>query len=510
LAGSCHVAWAGGELKVQLDPQAVCQTIDGFGASDAWQCQFVGKNWPLEKRERIADLLFSRALDPQGNPKGIGLSVWRFNVGAGTADQGSASGIRNPWRRAECFLNADGSYDWTRQSGEQWFLKAARQRGVERLLAFLNSPPVHLTRNGKGYASKGSLNLNLKPERLDDCAVFMAEVLSHFEKEGLHFDYLSPFNEPQWTWDGAGQEGTPALNTELAALVRSCSRELSRRGLSTQLVIGEAGTIGHILKKMDDDGRDDQARCFFSPASPLYVGDLANVAPLISGHSYQSVWPLDRQVGYRRLLQDSLKAVNPRLGYWMSEYCVMERNDEVGGGNRRDLGMTTALFVSRIIHHDLTVAQARSWQWWTAVSQVDYKDGLVYLDDGSRGDSGRMGPETASLIQDGVIRESKLLWALGNYSRFVRPGMVRIECTVSPEQSIVDGLLASAYQGPGGDTVTVLINLSQEEMHCDLGSDRTVDVYTTSGTTNLAQTRQSASKVTVPARSLATCVWRSE
>ncbi len=85
-------------MKVQVDPQAVCQTIDGFGASDAWQCQFVGKNWPLDKRERIADLLFSRELDPQGNPRGIGLSVWRFNVGAGTAEQGGGSGIRNPWR----------------------------------------------------------------------------------------------------------------------------------------------------------------------------------------------------------------------------------------------------------------------------------------------------------------------------------------------------------------------------------------------------------------------------
>ena len=141
------------DLRIRIDPSVSCQVIDGFGASDAWQCQFVGQHWPRAKRERIADLLFSRELDPEGNPRGIGLSLWRFNLGAGTAEQGEASGIRNPWRRSECFRNPDGSYDWSKQSGQQWFLQAARQRGVERFLAFVNSPPVHLTRNGKGPVS---------------------------------------------------------------------------------------------------------------------------------------------------------------------------------------------------------------------------------------------------------------------------------------------------------------------------------------------------------------------
>jgi O-glycosyl hydrolase len=132
LIGACWVsaaigdAFAGTEpLRIRIDTGTSYQTIDGFGASDAWQCAVVGKNWPLAKREQIADLLFSQGVDSQDNPKGIGLSVWRFNVGAGTAEQGDASDIRNPWRRTECFQNPDGSYDWSRQAGQQWFLKAA-------------------------------------------------------------------------------------------------------------------------------------------------------------------------------------------------------------------------------------------------------------------------------------------------------------------------------------------------------------------------------------------------
>lgn len=500
-------------LRIRIDPATSYQAIDGFGASDAWQCAIVGKNWPLEKRERIADLLFSRELDAQGNPKGIGLSIWRFNLGAGTAEQGDASDIRNPWRRAECFQNPDGSYDWSKQAGQQWFLRAARQRGVERFLAFPNSPPVHLTRNGKGYAPKGLPYLNIKPGKLDAYATFQVDVLEHFAKEGLHFDYLSPFNEPQWAWDSPGQEGTPALNTELYALIRYLSKDLAHRKLGIQLVIGEAGTIGHAFTNMDymglkSDGRDDQAQFFFSPESPFYIGDLPNVAPIISAHNYHSVWPLDRQVEYRRMLHDALAAANPKLGYWMSEYCILERNDEIRGGGRRDLGMNTALFVARIIHNDLTIAQARSWQWWTALSQVDFKDGLVYLDDGSKEDGGNMGPQTLSLMHDGVARESKLLWALGNYSRFVRPGMVRVKCVTDPEQSYVNGVLASAYKGPESKVVAVLVNLSQEDQRCDLGSAKQFEVYTTSRKTNLEKTVQSGSDIALPARAVITCVDR--
>ncbi len=461
-------------LRLKIGTGTLYQTIDGFGASDAWQCNLVGRDWPAEKRERIADLLFSQEVDAKGKPMGIGLSIWRFNVGAGTAEQGEGSDIRNPWRRAECFLNSDGSYDWSKQAGQQWFLKAARQRGVERFLAFANSPPVHLTQNGKGYASKGPPHLNITPGKLDQYATFLVNVLDHFEKEGPRFDYLSPLNEPQWDWDGSGQEGTPALNIELYALTRYLSKELSERKLATQLVIGEAGTIGHAFTNMESmgmksDGRDDQAQFFFNPKSPFYVGDLPNMALLIVAHGYHSVWPLDRQVEYRQRLHNALQAANPKLGYWMSEYCVLEKNEEIGGGGRRDLGMDTALFVARIIHNDLTIAQARSWQWWTAVSQVDFKDGLVYLDDGSRGDSGNMGPRTRTLMQDGVVRESKLLWVLGNYARFVRPGMRRVACAIEPEQSCVDGVMGSAFQGRDNKLVVVLINLSKREQYLRLG-----------------------------------------
>lgn len=503
-------------IQVECYPEVTYQFIDGFGASDAWRAQFVGKNWPIEKRDHIADLLFSREFDPDGNPRGIGLSIWRFYLSAGTAEQGDDSEIgsrSNPWRRGECFLNADGSYNWSRLEGQRWFLEAAKDRGVEKLLAFTNSPPVHYTNNGKGFAPKGVIHLNLKPGYMEKYARYMAEVMEHFNKEGLFFDYLSPVNEPQWDWDGHSQEGTPALNEEIYSLTRYLSGELSSRELKTQIVIGEAGTIGHAtldmsLLGMPSDGRDNQARFFFNEASPFYIGDLPNVEFTISAHSYHSVWPVDEQVQNRALAYKMIRAANPKLGYWMSEYCILQENDELGGGNGRDLGMNTALYVARIIHHDMVLTNAKSWQWWTAISQVDYKDGLVYLDDGSDGDSGKMGGSVESLQYDGAVRDSKLLWVLGNYSRFVRPGMVRIKCELSEEQSPENGVLVSAFKEPGSAImIYVFVNQSNEEVIVNMGCSEDIRTYITDKRRNMEFTVQASNKLALPPRSVLTVLW---
>ncbi|MFC1764754.1 glycoside hydrolase [Planctomycetota bacterium] len=510
--GAPVVAQEEPSLQLKIQSKVTYQTIDGFGASDAWRAQFVGEHWPIAKRNKIADLLFSQEEDENGNPLGIGLSIWRFYLSAGTAEQGEASEIDNPWRRGECFLNADGSYNWDKHQGQRWFLQAAKQQGVEKFLAFPNSPPVHYAHNGKGFSPKGVIHLNLKPGAMEDYAQYLVEVMEHFKNEGIVFDYLSPINEPQWNWDGSGQEGTPALNEEIHSLVRYLSHELVSRGLKTRIVISEAGAIDHVGISMDrqgkkSHGRNDQARFFFNPESPFYIGDLPNVEKTISAHSYHSVWPIDKQIENRIRVGNAIKLANPDLGYWMSEYCILQRNGEIRRGGGRDLTMKTALYVARIIHHDLTLTHAKSWQWWTAITQCDYKDGLVYLDDGSQGDTGRMGGHVESLQHDGMVRESKLLWVLGNYSRFIRPGMIRIKCELSAEQSPENGLLVSAYKDvEKGYEVYVLTNLSQEEKHVDVGPGKQVKTYTTDKSHSLDLSYQSLSRIRIPRRAVLTVV----
>ena len=135
------------QTNVIVNPTVTYQTIHGFGASDAWNADFVGKYWNNSVKSDIAKKLFSKNFLGNGNPEGIGLSRWRFNIGAGSAEQGTASNIEMAERRAECFLNEDGSYNWNKQSGQQWFLTQAKTYGVENLVAFVNSPPRFFTKN---------------------------------------------------------------------------------------------------------------------------------------------------------------------------------------------------------------------------------------------------------------------------------------------------------------------------------------------------------------------------
>lgn len=504
------------EIKIDINSQL--QTMDGFGASDAWRCQMVGKYWPDEKRNHVADLLFSQDFDNEGNPKGIGLSIWRFYLGAGSMEQGAESKITDEWRRAECFQNPDGTYDWSKQEGQRWFLQAAKKRGVDKYLAFTISAPVQMTKNGKAAAETKGPNMNIKEGMIPDYAEFLVECIDNLQKqEGIKFDYLSPINEPQWDWalndqGVTSQEGTPATTAEMAEFTKSLSEKLNAKSLSTQIALGEAAQIDFLYQDGRFPGRVDHIKEFFDPASANKVGGLPNVLNVITGHSYFTTWPIASQISTREKLASRLKQYN--VGYWQTEYCILENPGagEIpgGGGGQRDLGIKTALYVARVIHNDIAVSNASSWQWWTALTRADYKDGLIYLDNGSNNGS-NSSPDYCKT--DGYVRDSKTLWALGNYSLFVRPGMVRVAVDGLTGVTASTDVMATAYLDKATKKfVVVAINCADKDQKYKVNvngklKDGSLTPYVTSETSNLKKgTAVKAESFEIPARSVVTYV----
>ncbi|WP_165454308.1 glycoside hydrolase [Hyunsoonleella pacifica] len=489
-------------IKVNVNKESVFQTIEGFGASDAWRCQFVGKYWPSAKKERIAELLFSNDFDTLGNPKGIGLSIWRFYIGAGTSEQGIHSDIKNEWRRAESFIDANGNYDWSKQEGQQWFLQKAKSYGVKKFLAFSISAPVCWTKNGKGYNSDlVSGKLNLQDDKYDDYASFMVEILKYFYSTGVSFNYLSPINEPQWEWEKKTQEGTPATNNDIVKLTQLIDKQLVKSDLSTEIVLGEAADLRWLYALYNKPKRGNQIESFFGVNGTLQ--HLKHVKNAISGHSYFTTWPVDSLIQIRQKLNKELK--NNNVDYWQSEFCILENTDDIGGGNKRDLGIDTALYVARVIHADLTLANASSWQWWTALTNADYKDGLVYLDSGNASDLFNLD----SIKYDGNYHDSKLLWAFGNYSRFVKPGMVRVGVQLEEGKESIkkqyQNVMCSAYvDKTSSKLVIVAINYSDENKTIDISNCQIKDVYVTSSTKNLESKKVINNKIILEARSINT------
>ena len=78
---------------------------------------------------------------------------------------------------------------------------------------------------------------------------------------------------------------------------------------------------------------------------------------------------------------------------------------------------------------------------------------MIYTDYQKEGD-----PET--------IYPSKTLWTLGNYSRFIRPGAVRVDLQGVDE---IDGLLGSAYKSAQNrELILVFVNMDGIEKSVSL------------------------------------------
>lgn len=479
------------------------QMIDGFGASDAWSMWRIGE-WDDSLQVKVADWLFS-------TDKGIGLSVWRFNAGAGSASQGDSAQI-NLDTRTEYF---------EKQTGQRRFLRLAKERGVPTFLAFYNSPPVHLTQNGLATNTGRGGTLNLRADAYADFASYMANMLETAKREdGIDFAYVCPVNEPDghWNWQGPKQEGSPATNREIARVARLLDAELQKRRLGTKILINESSDLRCMLGVYEADWqRGNEIQCFWNPDSAdTYVGDLKSVADVMAGHSYWTNTPVlmpgdaDYETvglyGYRKRVADALREV--KRGFWMTELCIMGNDEEIHGGGGFDFSMEEALYVARVMHYDLTVANARSWQWWRAAGG-DYKDGLIRMYvKGERLGRGK------GVAESNMVRDSKLMWTLGNYSRFVRPGAVRldVEGGMSPR-----GLMLSAYRNGDGSVAVVAINYSEADrlvnvaMPASLSKKKVAVAYRTSdrpGEDLKEVGKMRLGKVTLPARSVTTLIVR--
>jgi O-glycosyl hydrolase len=479
------IAQGTGKVTIDIDRETTYQTIQNFGASDAWACQFAG-NWPEDKKNKIADWLFSTDTLDKGNPKGIGLSIWRYNFGAGSAEQNEGSGIKDEWRRAA--LTTGNS---TRTEGQNWFLQAAKKRGVKQFLGFFNSPPVALTRNGKAFAVKGSCNIDSSNYKA--FADYTVKAIKHIRnKTGVMLDYISPVNEPQWDWSDGGQEGCPYKNVEISGLVKAFSKSFSENNLPSKLLVTESGSHVYLLKDADKPNKGNQIFTFFNAASPYYIGGLPNVSQSIASHSYFTTSPLDKGFELRAQIRDSIsKAKN--IDFWQSEYCILGNNEGEIEGDKRDLGMGAALYLAKVIYQDLAGANAAAWHWWTALSAYDYKDGLVYID---------------KKENDGQFTDSKMLWVLGNYSLFIRPGMQRIEAISSDK-----GLHVSAFKDVKGKIVIVVVNATDAEKPVAVKPKNSIDsgklmiTYTTSATGNLQKNLVKAEEIAIPANSVVSIVF---
>jgi hypothetical protein len=365
-----------------------------------------------------------------------------------------------------------------------------------------------MTRNGLTFCNRNGDTTNLKPGYEGQYARYTVDILEHFrsnpnESERIEFAYISPVNEPQWDWAGHSQEGNRASNGDIKRILESLHAELQRRHSPTQIAALESGSLQDMWQL--DAKASSTWKAPYGNYIETFLGNSTTrsiMSQRISYHDYGSDRVAGELLEHRSKLAEQVR-LYPDCKFWMSEYCILT-GSEGKGGNGRDLTMNTALDVARIIHLDLTRVGVSAWQWWTAVSGVDYKDGLIYTDWKKPGDEESIYP-------------ARLLWVLGNYSRFVRPGMRRIEMVVPNEN--IDGLMGSTYKSDEQRrVVTVYVNMGttpqSRQLIFNLGQHRwtlsSLTPYITSDTPGdelrPMPPASADGRVEIPARSVVTLV----
>ncbi len=418
---------AAAPAAAEVSPHAA-QTIDNIGASGAWWVNDL-KNFDPKVRARVARLLFSE--------DGLDLSSYRYNIGGG------GTGVTYAPRAPEDFLAPDGGYDWSKDEAGRYFLRAAAEYGVEDLIGFVNSAPAAWKTNGKSCGG------HLKAENEQDFAKYVADVTDHFAGQGVRLDYISPFNEPTNSFDSCGQEGMLVDVPQRDDIVRALGAEQRTRHQKATIIADESTSTVKFNAEVP--------QWISQPGTAQYVAKLAH-------HTYDNPGDADRAQVY-----ETSRAAGKES--WSTEICCFGKGG-TGWAQEYDPTIDGGLNLSRIVYKDFATAHDSAFQWWVALSEMTgsdptarndegWNDGLIYYDP----DYAKNGNQT--------LYFTKRYYALGQYSRFVRPGATLHDVTGAP-----DGVEVSAYDR-NGDWVVVVNNHNATDTALNLHFDSRTPVRAT-------------------------------
>ncbi|MGN1421626.1 MAG: glycoside hydrolase [Eubacterium sp.] len=476
-----------------VDESTTYQTLNGFGASACWWSQDVGK-W--ENSKEILSYLYD-------SDKGIGLNIYRYNLGAGSKGD---SHILTENRSTEGFLNDDGSYDFTADADAQKCLKEAKELAGDdlRVTLFCNSAPVQLTKNGAGYCSPSKdenapWESNLAPENYESFADYCYSCAVHFLDEGYRVTDVSPINEPQYNWQAwYNDDGTYSVNQEGCYYSKTEARDLLNVFVDKfdGSDVDEKGCKVSMFESGAIEGDDSTCAAYMDcilGKGPKYVfknKKLRNYFDTVNMHSYWS----DKAT--KENAENYFSDKYSKYSIACTEYCQMTTDESTGvfdlisAEENGTNGMTIeyGVAMAKVIVDDLTVMNATEWDWWLGCSYGTYTDGLVYLNPDDHSD----------------IQASKRLWCLGNFSKFIDEGAIRLACS-----SGVDGLDSCAFANLDGTNVIVYVNDTDNDLSTTYDCQSDYEIYTTSADCDLEMTSKGGkgtAEITVPSMSVVTVV----
>jgi len=377
------------------------QTIEGFGINDNWGQQFSSSD---------ADSLFSTT-------NGIGLTLLRVGMSDGGNFYNS-------------FESSNISAFTSRVSGG-------------KVIGSCWSPPANCKTNN---------NVNDGGHLMQSCYDSWSTTIATFAKNNNLYA-MSIGNEPDFascgTSDPCNGNYPTTLYTaaEMVAWVKVAGPKLQKAGV--KVIAPEASEWNHLWSNLsagpDVSGKNssDPLNCGCFKASDTcastctsggggydYGHALAadstawSALDIVGIHEYDSqiayAWPSDVTAAKKEVWQTEMSGVK-----WWPEQ-----------GPSTDISNGVA--VAGWIHSALVVGNASAWFWWWMRAYDTNDNEGLYIQNGGMSN----------------WTDSKRHYTLGNFSKFIRPGYVRVDVT----GAVPSGVLLSAYKGSDGTVVIVAIN----------------------------------------------------
>ncbi|MFH8440136.1 glycoside hydrolase [Streptomyces sp. NPDC018026] len=398
-AGTAPAQAAGG-TTITVDPHRQYQVVDGFGFSEAFQRARQIQDLSPDTRQQVLDLLFS-------NDKGAGLTILRNGIGSSPTDEKDWMKSIEP--ESPGSPGATPHYVWDGDdNGQVWLTKQAQKYGVKNIYADAWSAPGYMKTNGDDRNGG-----ELCGVRGTDCATgdwraayakYLVQYLKFYAQEGIDVTHVGFTNEPDLTTEYASMRSD---GYQAADFLKVFGPLLDKSDLKTKIAFGEA------------TGWRDQEEMLQEmksvPGADRYVDTVV-------GHGYQG---------------EPSSPLSTDEPTWQSEWADLDGDwnnhwDAIGKAGE-------GLEWANKIQDSFTEGGVSAFLYWIGAENTGSNSALIQLKDGKADASAR-------------------LWAMAQFSRFVKPGAHRIG-TENPNSL----LGVSAFRNADGSIAVQVINNGHEK-----------------------------------------------
>jgi glucuronoarabinoxylan endo-1,4-beta-xylanase len=322
----------------------------------------------------------------------------------------------------------EGQWNWNGDESQIWLMNEAKKYGVTRFMSTVWSPPAWMKTNDS-VVNGGEL----RPEKYQAYAEYLSNyVRGYKEKHGIDIYAISLANEPDFTATYSSCRWTSLQFKEF--IKSSLIPAFKKDNIKAKVMMPEPMNF-------------DEALAFDTLKDPKAAAGV----DIVGTHAY------DFKVREFPLAKNNGKAI------WMTE---------VGNNNSVDGTLEDGLKFAKLIHDHMTITGVNAWLYWWFVASKDDGGGALI-----------------GIASDNSYQVYKRLYTIGNFSRFVRPGYVRIDA----EAKSAPNVFVSAYKDKAtGKFAIVAINKGESDQIVnfklsDFPALASVTAYRTSESENLAK-----------------------